>query len=91
VRIRCSEACAVRAELVLGARDARRLELRRRVVAAGDASLDAAGSTYAFLRFERGALRKLRGHAVTRATLRTTVSDRAGNDRALRRAVTIRR
>ncbi len=91
VAVRCSEACAVTARLALAPADARRLRLRRRVVAAGNALLGASGSTYAFLRFERGARRALRRHAPTRATLRVVVADRAGNDRILRRQVRLRR
>jgi hypothetical protein len=91
VTVRCSESCAVTADLVVGVRDARRLRIRRRIVAAGEAQLDARGTTYAFLRFERRTLRALRRHAATRATLRVAATDRAGNNRTLRRGVTIRR
>jgi hypothetical protein len=91
VTVGCSESCAVTAELVVGARDARRLGIRRGILAAGDAQLDARGTTYAFLRFERRTLRALRRQATTRATLRVGARDRAGNDRTLRRAVMIRR
>ena len=81
--IRCSEACAVTAQLRLGAKQARRLRLGRvRTVARGSARLAAAGRTYAFLRFDRRAKRRLwRARRVT-GEVRVTAVDGAGNRRS---------
>ena len=90
--VRCSEACIVKAELRLGKRQARKLRLSRaRPVARGSATLAAAGRTYAFLRFERRAKRRLwRARRVT-TSLRVTVADAAGNRRTLTRSVKLHR
>lgn len=90
--IRCSEACSVTAELRLGAEQARKLKLTRvRVVAGGSARLAAAGSTYAFLRFDRRAKPRLwRARRVT-AQLHVAGVDRAGNRRVLTRNLTLHR
>ena len=80
VRVRCSEACAGTAELVLSAGTARRIGLgESRVIAGGSATLDAAGTTFVFVRLDRRASATLRRHPGVRATLSTTVVDPAGN------------
>jgi hypothetical protein len=90
--VRCSEACTVKADLRLGARQARRLRLNRvRTVARGSAALAGAGRTYAFLRFDRRAKRRLwRARRVT-ATLRVIATDAAGNRRVARRTLRLHR
>ena len=90
--VRCSEACAVTAQLRLGAKQARRLRLGRvRTVARGSARLAGAGRTYAFLRFDRRAKRRLwRARRVT-GQLRVTAVDGAGNRRVVTRTVTLHR
>jgi hypothetical protein len=80
LRLRCSEACAARARLLLG----------RRVVASGSAAVAGAAVTYVFLRFERRARRVLRERRRARLTLRVTVRDRARNARTVTRRVRLR-
>ena len=91
VGIRCSEACAVTAELRLGASQAKRLRLgSMRIVARGSAELAAAGRTYAFLRFDQRARRRLARTRRVTTELRVVAVDRAGNRRTLRRALGLR-
>ncbi len=91
VRIRCSEACAATAEVILDRRTARRLGLgRRRIVASGSARLDGAGRTYAFSRLDPRAGRALAKGGGVRAKLSTTVVDDAGNARRLARRIELR-
>ena len=90
--IRCSEACRITAELRLGAKQARRLRLTRvRTVASGSAMLAAAGRTYAFLRFDRRAKRKLWRTRRTTVQLQVAAVDAAGNRRVLTRKLTLHR
>ena len=65
----------------VSARDARRLGRRRKalVVAAGEAAVDAAGSTYVFFDVIRAAQRRLFGSRSVRATLGVLAVDAAGN------------
>ena len=88
VRIRCSEACAATAELLLSRRTARRLGLgRNRTVASASARLDGAGSTYAFLRAGARVRRALAGAGGARATIATGVIDGSGNAVSVERRV----
>jgi len=90
--VRCSEACTIRAELRLDVRSARRLRLMRvRTVARGTAAVGAAGSTYAFLRFDRRAKTKLWRARRVQAQLRVAAVDAAGNRRVLARKLTLHR
>lgn len=92
VRVRCDEACAVTAELVLDRRRAARMKLGRTgVVAGGSAEIEAAGTTYVFVKFTRPARRALLRQRRVALTLRTVVLDRAGNRRRLTRALTLTR
>jgi hypothetical protein len=93
VPIRCSEACSATVRLTIDRRRARALRLPRSgMVARGSAQLGAAGSTYAFARFTKGARRRLlRGRRGVRARLRVIVVDRAQNRRTVTRRVTLRR
>jgi len=92
VRLRCSEACAATARLVLGRRAAARWGLgRARVVAAGSAEVAGRGSTYAFLRFTPRARRVLWRRDRVRLTLRVAARDRVANLRLLARPVELRR
>jgi hypothetical protein len=92
VGVRCSEACAVTAELRIDRKSARRAGLRANAaVARGAAQVERAASTYAFVRFSRGVRRKLERSGRMSGTLRVTAVDRAGNRRKLRRAVRISR
>jgi hypothetical protein len=81
VAVRCSEACAITARLVAG----------RRTLARGTATLAAAGRTYVFLRADRRTLRRIGRRGRVRASLRLVAADRSGNERAVRRAVVVRR
>ena len=95
--VRCSEACAVTAEVTVSARDARRLKINRSarkafVVASGEAAVDAAGSTYVFFDVVRAAARRLFGSKSVKATLRISAVDAAGNRTATTaRALVFRR
>jgi hypothetical protein len=92
VGVRCSEACAVTAELRLDRRSARRAGLRAdAAIARGSAQVERAGSTYAFVRFARGTRSKLQRVSRITGSLHITAVDRTGNRRELRRAVRISR
>lgn len=89
--VRCSEACALTAELRVGARTARRLRLRSPVLARGTATLGAAGRTWVFVRMRPAARRKLfagRARAVS-ARLSLRAVDSAGNRRSTNKALTL--
>jgi Thrombospondin type 3 repeat/RTX calcium-binding nonapeptide repeat (4 copies) len=88
VRLRCSEACAATAELSLDRRSARKLGLgRSRIVAGGSARLGGKGTTYAFVRFDRRARRKLFRMRRMSAKLTAVAVDGGGNRRSLSRRV----
>ena len=90
VRLRCSEACGATVELQVSRRVARRLGLRRtRIFAGGSARLLGAGTTYAFVRFDRRVRRKLFGMPGVRAELMAVAVDGAGNRRSLSRRVAL--
>ena len=83
----------LRAELRLSSRrQARRLRLSTaRVLAKDTAQLDGVGRTYAFLRFDRRAWRRLsRARSVT-VRLRVVAVDAAGNRSTQQRTLTLRR
>ena len=85
--IRCSEACKLSAQVRLNAKEARRLKLRRTpTVARGTARLAGAGRTYAFLRFDRRAKRRLWRARRVFASVRVTAVDDAGNRSVVTRA-----
>jgi hypothetical protein len=91
VGVRCSEACTIKADVRLTARQARRLRLSRsRTVGRGSAQLDGAGRTYAFVRFNRRAWRRLSRARRASVQLRVVATDRAGNHRSLRRTIALR-
>lgn len=80
VRVRCSEACALRVELTA------RHGGRRLVLASGRASRARRGTTTVRLRFSARRRRSLARGRYLRATLRARATDRAGNvGRAARR------
>ena len=92
VALHCSEACSLTVRLTVDRRRARRLRLPGTgLVASGGAQVEAAASTYAFVRFTRTARRVLFRQRSVPATLHVTAVDRAGNRRAVTRAVTLRR
>jgi len=91
VRVRCSEACQIKAEVVVARSLARRVKLRRTTVASGSAAVEAATSTYAFVRFDRAARRALRKRSRAAVTLRVRATDRAGNTRRVSERLTLRR
>jgi len=92
VKVRCSEACAVTADLRVGSRIAKRLGLRRgAALATGSAQLGGAAGTYAFARFQAKTWRKLVRMKSVRATVRVTIVDRAGNRSSATRTLTLRR
>ena len=86
-KVRCSEACSVRAELKLATATAKRLKLKA-LVATGEAALDGAGTTYVFLDFTKPALKKL-FRAKVSATLTLKVLDMAGNASTARRKLSL--
>ncbi len=81
VRLRCSEACAAKAELRVSKSVARRLKLRGTVVGTGTARMEAAASTYAFVRFAARVRSRLFKQSRTALTLTVTATDPAGNVR----------
>jgi hypothetical protein len=87
VRVRCSEACAVKADLVASRKVAKRLKLRR-VVASGTAKVEAAGTTYAFVRLSSRTRRAVFKAKRTPLTLRVAVTDPSGNTRRESQRVT---
>ena len=90
VRLRCSEACGATVELHVSRQVARRLGLRRtRIFAGGSARLLGAGTTYAFVRFDRRVRRKLFRMPGVRAELRAVAVDGGGNRRGLSRRVAL--
>jgi Thrombospondin type 3 repeat len=90
VKLRCSEACGSTVELMVSRRLARRVGLRRtRVLASGSARLQAAGTTYAFVRFDRRATRKLFRMRRLSSRLVVVAVDRGGNRRSLSRRVSL--
>ncbi len=96
VLVRCSEACAVSARLVVSARDARRLKLARSarkpvMVASGEAALEASGSTYVFFAMTRAARRRVFTSKAVAANLEVRAIDGAGNATVVRRALALRR
>jgi hypothetical protein len=91
VPVTCSERCTVSATLTVGARHARRLGLRGRVLGTGGAELDDAGSTFVFVPLERRVLRRVRGRTPVPAVLRLEIADPAGNRSTKTRRLTIRR
>lgn len=92
VQLRCSEACVASAELRIDRRTAQRLRLgSTRRLGRGTAQLDAAGTTYAFLKLARRVRKALGRRPSTRAELRVVTTDRAANRRTSTRRVTLRR
>ena len=87
VKMRCSEACGTTAELAVPRPVARRLGLRTRILAGGSASLEGAGVTYVFVRFDRRARRSLFRMDRLRSTLTTTAVDGGGNRRRVTRRI----
>jgi Thrombospondin type 3 repeat len=87
VPVSCSERCTVSTRLRVGARDARRLRVKR-VLGTGGAELDAAGDTFVFIDLPRALLRRARR---VRAVVTVDVADAAGNRRSVTRRITIRR
>jgi len=95
VTLGCSERCALRAELVAGARDARRLRLTTRSRSVGVAratrSLARAGRATVTLRLSARARSRLRRTRSVRLTLRVRATDAAGNPSTRTVRVTLRR
>ena len=90
MRLRCSEACGATVELQVSRRVARRLGLRRtRIFAGGSARLLGAGTTYAFVRFDRRVRRRLFRMPGVRAKLTAVAVDAGGNRRSLSRRVAL--
>jgi hypothetical protein len=86
VMLRCSEACDATVELEVRRRDARRLGLRRgRVLGGGSARLQGKGTTYAFVKFDRRARRKLFRMRSLRSRLTAVAVDSGGNRKRLER------
>jgi hypothetical protein len=90
VRLRCSEACGATVNLTVSRKLARQLGLRRtRVLAWGSIRLDGAGTTYAFVRFDRRARRKLFRMDGVRSKLTATAVDNGGNRDRMSRRLTL--
>jgi hypothetical protein len=92
VRLRCSEACFAAADLRVDRKLARRLKLRgTMVVARGTARVEAAATTYVFVRFNQHAQAKLWRLRRASLTLRVAVTDPSGNVRRVSERVRFRR
>jgi Thrombospondin type 3 repeat len=95
VRVRCSEACAIAADLVLSARTARRVGLARGrgsvVVGRGAQRMAGATRSYVFVDLPRTVARRLRRRARVPALLRVVAEDGAGNRRTATRRLELRR
>jgi thermitase len=81
VPVSCSGACAVSAQLTLGAGTARRLHVAR-TIASGRATLASAGDAPVLLRLGSAAKRRLEGAHALHATLRLVATGDAGSARA---------
>ncbi len=95
VALRCSEGCTAKAEVWLPGRTAKRLKLSRgaRALIARRAGIALASSTRkgVVLKLSRRARARLAPARAVTLTVKITVSDAAGNRRAVLRRVTIRR
>jgi hypothetical protein len=92
VRTRCSMACRVSHELVVGSRTARRLGIRTpasRVFGRARGRLTRAGSVTVRIKLTAAAKRRLRRVRHLTVQLRTRALDAAGNARTVRRSVRI--
>ena len=82
LRVRCSEACSLTANLTVSKRVARRLRLRgTTVVGTGSARTEGATTTYAFVRFNSRVRARLLKQSRTALALKVTATDPAGNVR----------
>ncbi len=89
--VRCSEACAITAELRVTAKVARQLRLSGRVVGKGVAALAAGGRTWVFVRQKAATRRRLfRGGGKVAAELVISAVDGAGNVRRRTAKVSLR-
>lgn len=93
---RCSEACALTAQLTVDARTTQRLRLggaRRTIVARGVAAMSGAGRTFVFLRMPSSMVRRVFSSRAGRVVGRLTVEavDAAQNRRTVRRSLVLRR
>jgi hypothetical protein len=92
VRLTCSEACLVKASLTVDKALAKRLKLRgTTTVGAGSAQVEAAATTYAFVRFDARVRARLFKQKRAAVTLRVTVTDPSGNTRRVSAALSLRR
>jgi hypothetical protein len=95
VRVRCSEACAVAADLVLSPKAARRVGLARgrSSVVIGRGSVRMAGATrgYVFVDLPLAVVRRLARRARVPALLRVAAEDGAGNRSVKTRKLELRR
>ena len=95
VRVRCSEACAVAADLVLSPKAARRVGLGRgrSSVVIGRGSVRVAGPTrsYVFVDLPLAVTRRLARRARTPALLRVAAEDGGGNRRVRTKRLELRR
>ena len=95
MRVRCSEACAVTADLVLGPSAARRVGLARGrgsvVIGRGAVRMAGATRSYVFVDLPRTVARRLARRARVPALLRVAAEDGAGNRRVQTRRLELRR
>lgn len=95
LKVTSDEAGAVRLQVVLGGKDAKRLKLVRRAkattVASGKATFTTAGTKTITARFTKKARTRLRTAKRLRFTLKLTVTDAAGNRGTASKIVTLRR
>lgn len=81
IAVRCSEGCSLDG----------RLAVRGRVVARGAAQVAAKGKTWVFLKFAKGAVRRLERKGRAAATFMLAAKDANGNRAAVRKRLVLRR
>jgi hypothetical protein len=96
VPVTCSEGCIVEAKLVLDAKTAKKLKLARQsnglaTLGKGTALVDGKGLTYVFLKFTKGALKRIARSGKVRPQLELSVVDASSNSVTLRKRLTLRR
>ena len=92
IPVRCSAACIVRAEAAVDRRTARRMKVRGTTLGRGIVETEAPGLTFVFVRLTKTTLARAARARTARVTLRLTVADSAGGNRATAtRRITLRR
>ena len=81
IAVRCNEGCSLDGELIV----------KGRAVARGAAQVEAKGSTWVFLKFSKGALKRLKRKGRAAATFRLAAEDPNGNRAVAQKRLELRR